>query len=179
MKYSIILNLALRNGSAEKVKEVFTSIYNDYFKIGVFLAKQYLEDDDAIDVAEDVFVSFYETVINEKKCEIKNIKQYLCTSIKNNAIKVSNDKKKYAYLNEEAYQEQEIEDDHKEEIEELNQVFEELDKIEQYIIVEHAIFDKSLVGIAKEMNKSKNTIKSIYYRAIIKLRKELTWIRKK
>ena len=94
MKIEAELQNALRLNSKDKVNYVFEKIYNDYFKLGMFIALQYLNEHDAIEVVDDIFVSFFEKILKEKKLEILNIKQYLCTSIKNNSLRMLVNKNK-------------------------------------------------------------------------------------
>ena len=145
MKIEAELQNALRLNSKDQINRVFETIYNDYFKLGIFIALQYLNEHDAIETVDDVFVSFFSKLLKEKKCEIKNIKQYLCTSIKNAAIKEANERKKIIpYNNEIDYQK---EDDSLFLIENM---LAGLNKEEQFIITEHILLDRKFKDIANE-----------------------------
>ena len=135
----------------------------------MFIALQYLNEHDAIEIVDDVFVSFFSKLLKEKKCEIKNIKQYLCTSIKNAAIKESNERKKIIPYNDEiGYQK---EDDSLFLIENM---LAGLNKEEQFIITEHILLDRKFKDIANELKKPLFTVTSIYRRGIIKIKRRLS-----
>lgn len=169
MKIEAELQNALRSNSKDQVNLVFETIYTDYFKLGMFIALQYLNEHDAIEIVDDVFVSFFNRLLKEKKCEIKNIKQYLCTSIKNAAIKESNERKKIIPYNDEVdYQK---EDDSLFLIENM---LAGLNKEEQFIITEHILLDRKFKDIANELKKPLFTVTSIYRRGIIKIKRRLS-----
>lgn len=169
MKIEAELQNALRSNSKDQVNLVFETIYTDYFKLGMFIALQYLNEHDAIEIVDDVFVSFFSKLLKEKKCEIKNIKQYLCTSIKNAAIKETNERKKIIPYNDEiGYQK---EDDSLFLIENM---LAGLNKEEQFIITEHILLDRKFKDIANELKKPLFTVTSIYRRGIIKIKRRLS-----
>ena len=169
MKIEAELQNALKSNSKDQVDLVFETIYIDYFKLGMFIALQYLNEHDAIEIVDDVFVSFFSKLLKEKKCEIKNIKQYLCTSIKNAAIKESNERKKIIPYNDEiGYQK---EDDSLFLIENM---LAGLNKEEQFIITEHILLDRKFKDIANELKKPLFTVTSIYRRGIIKIKRRLS-----
>lgn len=169
MKIEAELQNALKSNSKDQVDLVFETIYIDYFKLGMFIALQYLNEHDAIEIVDDVFVSFFSKLLKEKKCEIKNIKQYLCTSIKNAAIKESNERKKIIPYNDEIdYQK---EDDSLFLIENM---LAGLNKEEQFIITEHILLDRKFKDIANELKKPLFTVTSIYRRGIIKIKRRLS-----
>lgn len=169
MKIEAELQNALKSNSKDQVDLVFETIYIDYFKLGMFIALQYLNEHDAIEIVDDVFVSFFSKLLKEKKCEIKNIKQYLCTSIKNAAIKETNERKKIIPYNDEiGYQK---EDDSLFLIENM---LAGLNKEEQFIITEHILLDRKFKDIANELKKPLFTVTSIYRRGIIKIKRRLS-----
>lgn len=169
MKIEAELQNAFRSNSKDQVNLVFETIYNDYFKLGMFIALQYLNEHDAIEIVDDVFVSFFSKLLKEKKCEIKNIKQYLCTSIKNAAIKEANERKKIIPYNDEIdYQK---EDDSLFLIENM---LAGLNKEEQFIITEHILLNRKFKDIANELKKPLFTVTSIYRRGIIKIKRRLS-----
>lgn len=169
MKIEAELQNALKLNSKDKVNIVFETIYNDYFKLGMFIALQYLNEHDAIEIVDDTFVSFFSKLLKEKKCEIKSIKQYLCASIKNAAIKEANERKKIIPYNDEIdYQK---EDDSLFLIENM---LAGLNKEEQFIITEHVLLDRKFKDIANELKKPLFTVTSIYRRGIIKIKRRLS-----
>ena len=173
MKIEAELQNALRLNSKNQVNYVFEKIYNDYFKLGMFIALQYLNEHDAIEVVDDIFVSFFEKNLKEKKNEILNIKQYLCTSIKNNSLKRLKEQRSMLPYNDDIdYQKEE------EPIYLIETLFANLSNEEQYIVSEHIILDKTFNEIATELNRPMNSIKSIYRRAISKARRKELWLKK-
>ena len=173
MKIEAELQNALRLNSKDKVNYVFEKIYNDYFKLGMFIALQYLNEHDAIEVVHDIFVSFFEKILKEKKSEILNIKQYLCASIKNNSLKRLKEQRSILPYNDDIdYQKEE------EPIYFIETLFANLSNEEQYIVSEHIILDKTFNEISIELNKPLHSIKSTYRRAVIKARRKESWLKK-
>ncbi len=165
MKIEAELQNALRQNSKEKVNYVFEKIYSGYFKLGMFIALQYLNEHDAIEIVDDIFVSFFEKVLKERKSEIKNIKQYICVSIKNSSLKKLKEQRNTLPYNDEINYQKE-EDRYS-----IETLFAKLNEKEQYIITEHALLDRTFKDIANELNQSLSTIKSIYRRGIIKIKR--------
>ena len=173
MKIEAELQNALRQNSKEKVNHAFEKIYNGYFKLGMFIALQYLNEHDAIEVVDDIFVSFFEKVLKEKKNEILNIKQYLCTSIKNSSLKKLKEQRNTLPYNDDIdYQKEE------KPIYLIETLFANLSNEEQYIITERIILNKTFNEISTELHKPLNSIKSTYRRALIKARRKESWLRK-
>ena len=169
MKIEAELQNALRQNSKEKVNYVFEKIYSGYFKLGMFIALQYLNEHDAIEIVDDIFVSFFEKVLKEKKSEILNIKQYLCASIKNSSLKKLKEQRNTLPYNDDIdYRKEE------ESIYLIETLFAELSNEEQYIITEHAILDRKFKDIANELNKPLFTVTSIYRRGIMKIKRRLS-----
>lgn len=169
MKIEAELQNALKLNSKDKVNYVFEKIYSGYFKLGMFIALQYLNEHDAIEIVDDIFVSFFEKILKEKKLEILNIKQYLCTSIKNNSLKRLKEQRNTLPYNDDIdYQKEE------EQIYLIEILFAELSNEEQYIITEHAILDRKFKDIANELNKPLFTVTSIYRRGMIKIKRRLS-----
>lgn len=169
MKIEAELQNALRQNSKEKINHVFEKIYSGYFKLGMFVALQYLDEHDAIEIVDDIFVSFFEKALKEKKLEILNIKQYLCASIKNSSLKKLKEQRNILPYNDDIdYQKEE------ESIYLIETLFAELSNEEQYIITEHAILDRKFKDIANELNKPLFTVTSIYRRGIMKIKRRLS-----
>ena len=169
MKIEAELRNALRQNSKEKVNYVFEKIYSGYFKLGMFIALQYLNEHDAIEIVDDIFVSFFEKILKEKKSEILNIKQYLCASIKNSSLKKLKEQRNILPYNDDVdYQKEE------ESIYLIETLFAELSNEEQYIITEHAILDRKFKDIANELNKPLFTVTSIHRRGIMKIKRRLS-----
>ncbi|HHT67363.1 MAG TPA: sigma-70 family RNA polymerase sigma factor [Erysipelotrichaceae bacterium] len=174
MKIEAELQNALRLNSKDKVNCVFEKIYNSYFKLGMFIALQYLDEHNSIEIVDDAFVSFFEIVLKNKRCDIKNIKQYLCASIKNASIKKLKELKNLVSFNEDIdYHQNDCND-----IYLIEKLFAELSNEEQHIITEHIILDKTFNEISDELKKPLNSVKSTYRRAILKARRKELWLKK-
>ena len=173
MKIEAELQNALRLNSKDKINYVFEKIYNDYFKLGMFIALQYLNEHDALEIVEDAFVAFFEKTLKEKRSEVKNIKQYLCTSIKNASLKKIKELKSTSSYNDDINYKKE-----EEPIGLIETLFASLTNEEQYIISEHIIMDKTFNEIASDLSRPLNSIKSIYRRAIMKARRKELWLKK-
>ncbi len=166
MKIEVELRNALERNSKDDLNRVFEKIYCDFFKLGMFVALQYLNEHDAIEIVDDIFVSFFEKVIKEKKNEILNIKQYLCTSIKNASLNRLKEQRRTVPFNDDIdYQKEEMP------IHLIETLFIGLNNEEQYIITEHILLDIKFKDIASELNRPLYTITSIYRRAIMKIRR--------
>jgi len=172
MKNEAELQIALRNGNKDEIDSIFERIYNSYFKLGMFIARQYLDYENSLEIVDEAFVNFYKRILLEQKCEIKNIKQYLCVSIKNASIKESN------RINVMVPFDENINYQKNKNVSSVEQLLQEFNEIEQYIITEHVLLDKTFNEIAIELNKPMNTIKSIYRRGCQKARRKLSWIKK-
>lgn len=159
------LQAALEQNSKESVNRSFERIYDEYFKLGMFVALQYLNEHDSTDVVNDAFVNLFEKILKEKKCDIKNIKQYICVSIKNGALKkVRETKNTIAY-------DDDINYSNKNDIFLIDNLFAGLNKLEQIIITEHALLERKFKDIAKDLNKPLFTVTSIYRRGIQKIKR--------
>lgn len=161
------LQIALERNSKESVNHSFERIYGGYFKLGMFIALQYLNEHDSTDVVNDTFVNLFEKILKEKRCDIKNIKQYICISIKNGAIKKAKESRSIV-----AYDD-DINYSNKNEIFLIDNLFAGLNKLEQIIITEHALLERKFKGIAKDLNKPLFTVTSIYRRGIQKIRRRI------
>ena len=162
------LQKALKHNSLEKVNNIFEKIYCGLFKLGMFVALQYLDENNAIEIVDDIFVSFFEKIINEKRCEIQNIKQYICVSIKNASLKrIKEQKKMIPYNDDIDYQKNDGP------IYSFETLFAELNNEEQYIITEHVLIGRTFKDISNELCKPLFTIASIYRRGIMKIKRRV------
>ena len=164
------LHQVLKTGDKQIINSYFEEIYNKYKGLVCFVIAKYIKNyDDIVDIAQDVFLSFFN---NADKVN-SSIKYYLTRSARNISINYikKNDKEinvEDKYLENLSYVKMEYND---------NSLFNDIKNIlneEEYnLIFNHIVMGYSLVELAKEMNLSKNTIKSKYRRALLKLKKEL------
>jgi len=163
------INNALQHNNQERLNIVFEKIYEQYFKLGLFISYQYLNEFDALEVVEDVFFNFYTKIIESRSFNIKNIKQYLCTSVKNESLKIKKSQSKNTPYNDDI----EYKNTQKENVISEDEILIGLNELEQYIITEHALLDKTFKEISIEINQPLNTVKSTYRRACLKVKKRI------
>ena len=163
---------ALEKNDLIKIEKVFNDIYNSNYKLVYFCVANFIKNkEDILELVDDVFINFFNHIHNINVDG--SIKYYLTRSAKNlsiNFIKKNNKEISIEdkYLENLSYVKMEYID---------NSLFNDIKKIlteEDYnIIFNHIVLGYSLIEIAKEMDESKNTIKSKYRRALLKLKKEL------
>lgn len=77
------LHQVLKTGDKEIINSYFEEIYNKYKGLVCFVIAKYIKNyDDIVDIAQDVFLSFFN---NADKVN-SSIKYYLTTSAKNKAL---------------------------------------------------------------------------------------------
>lgn len=162
----------LKKSNKEDTLLLFEDIYNKYYKLLYFVAFSYLKEEQKTeDVVQDVFLTFFEKCINEElESQVKNIKSYLCSCVKNAALKEMKRQNKISNV-------EDIElfaDLNKKDVIEINlrKILKDLDKETIGIINDHIFLNLSFKEIAKQSNSSINTIKSKYRRAIQKIRRK-------
>lgn len=163
----------IRKGDKDKINQTFENIYNDYFRLLYFVGYSYLNNEQIVsDIVEDTFALFFNKCLDVKFIKkIKNVKSYLSSSVKYEAIR----EKKILELNDFSVN---VETDISSETNDSKEIYlsnflKILSKEEIEIIVNHIFVDRSFKDIAFEMKVSINTVKSKYRRAIIKIREEL------
>jgi len=150
--------------------KLFEKYYKTYSKLVYFVVNRLIEDEiEAEDLTNEVFLNFFEKYQNEK---IKNVKGYLTASARNMSITFLNKKNKMVIDNE--YINNLSDNNEKSYYHELIKSFKKLlNDLELEIVIDHIVYDVKLSTIAKEKGVSNNTIKSIYRRALNKLKKGL------
>jgi len=150
------------------IHEVFDEIYSTYGRLVYFKIAQYINNQQDIEeLTQDVFISFYNSCF---KTSINNIKYYLMQSAKNKSLDYIKSKKENIILDEnKIYEEKDYIDVNYEEVIEKMKLFLNDDEIE--IILKHNIDGYTFKELSLELNKSINTIISIYNRSIKKFKK--------
>ena len=149
----------------------FNDIYNYYFKLVCFCISQYIDNkEDIEEIADDTFINFFNNI--DHLDETKNIKYYILTTAKNNAINALRRNNKYTTLSDEElvnipYY------DYKETNETLEILKKVLNEEELLIVINHLIYGYSFKEISSKQKISINTIMSKYRRAIKKAYKYL------
>lgn len=164
------LKHAKRSNDIDKIHSVFNEIYITYGKLVYFKISQYVNNKlDVEELTQDVFVNFYNNVVNN---EIHDIKYYLLVSAKNKAIDFLKKKKELLILDDKIIFEKEQDITNNIEYEEVVEKMKTfLNDFEIEIIIKHNINDKSFKQLSIEYKKPLNTILSIYHRALKKFKK--------
>ncbi len=164
------LKHAIKSNDIEIIHSVFNEIYITYGKLVYFKISQYVNNKlDVEELTQDVFVNFYNNVVNN---EIHDIKYYLLVSAKNKAIDFLKKKKELLILDDKIIFETEEDITSNIEYEELiNKMKIFLSDLDIEIIIKHNINGDSFKQLAKEYKKPLNTILSIYHRALKKFKK--------
>lgn len=164
------LKHAKRSNDIDKIHSVFNEIYVTYGKLVYFKISQYVNNKlDVEELTQDVFVNFYNNVVNN---DIYDIKYYLLVSAKNKAIDFLKKKKEILILDDKIIFEKEDNITSNIEYEELiNKMKTFLNDFEIEVIIKHNLNGKSFKQLSIEYNKTPNTILSIYHRALKKFKK--------
>ena len=158
---------AVKSGDKNKIDTAFEAVYKAYAKLVAFVVGEYIFDRETIkEVVNDVFLSLF----NHADNVLGSVKYYLSVSAKNAAINRAKRESKrkgdvpIEYADEAA------------EFEPRSEIVSELKKYlceeEVAIILKHVIEGYSFKEIARSFGKNRNTVLSIYFRAIKKLKKE-------
>ena len=95
-----ILIKKLKSYNEEEIRYSFNCVYNKYFKLVCFCISQYISSkEDVEEIANDTFISLFNNI--NKLEENKNLKYYLLTIAKNNAISFLRKYSKYSSLSDE------------------------------------------------------------------------------
>lgn len=172
MKVISELEKAVKNGDSKKIEKCFEYVYKAYANlIFVFISKYINRKEDIEELTDDVFIQFFNHLDNINF--EKNIKYYLMKTAKNltiNFIKRNNIEKIFVDDNE--LMNYKVENDNNSYHHLINKWKRYLSIEEIDIILKHILEGYELKEIAKIKNKSPNTIKSTYRRAIKKLQKQ-------
>ncbi len=156
----------LKSNDEVKIHHAFQCVYNKYYRLVFFCVSQYITTyEDQEEVTDDTFINFYNNL--HRLDSNRNLKYYLLTIAKNNAISFLRKKNKYvdmpeSLLNNIPYEEEFESNDV------INHLKKVLSKEELIIIIQHLIYDYSFKEIALIQQTSINTIMSKYRRALKK-----------
>ena len=157
-----------KNKKIEKKEMLFEEIYDEYKPLVIFIASTYLEDKSCIDdVIQEVFLELFTHIK-----DVKDIKAYLTTITKNKAIALDKEKNKDVHVESmDVFSMDNINKnkDYSVAIDELNSI---LSSVEINIIFAHLFGNYTFKEIAENLNMNEMTVKTTYYRALKKCRKE-------
>ena len=165
MSYEFELINALKSKDQNKIRLVFKDIYEEYYKLVYFCVANFVSNkEDAEDITSEVFINFFNHLDNIKL--EGNIKYYLTRSARNLSINFLKKNSKQIEI-------KEIEKTLGYEIhytDLISIVKENLSDLERECVISHILEGYSLKEIAKEKRININTIKSVYRRALFKLK---------
>lgn len=159
----------IKNSSSSEKNQIFEDIYNQYYKLICFvIAKIVVNDDDIEELANDTFLKLFENITSVKT----SIKYYLVRSAKNISINFEKKNKKKIIVEDKTIDSvmdyQDYSNKNYQEVIEFLETF--LNEEEIVIIINHIVYDKTFKWISKKKKKTENTIKTIYYRAMEKVK---------
>ena len=156
----------LKSNDEFSINQAFNLIYDKYYKLVSFCVSQYVKSkEDVEEIVDDTFISFFDNI--NKLDANKNLKYYILTIAKNNAINHLKKSRNYISYSDDILADIPYEDNYQSNdiIDSLKNV---LKKDELIIIVKYLIYGYSFKEIANEQNISINTIMSKYRRSIKK-----------
>jgi len=151
-----------------KLEREFQKIYEDYYKLLFYISFRIVNNSaDAEDAVNETFLSLFNNYFN-----VRNIKYYLITSVKNTSYNILKRNKKEDYLS----LDENIEASDINQQNQINIFFDELKKDltqeEIDIITYHLVYNLSFTDIANNSNVSRFAIAGKYRRAIEKIKKK-------
>lgn len=161
------LQQVLKTGNKQLINSYFEEIYDKYKGLVCFVIAKYIKNyDDIIDLAQDVFLSFFNNA-DKVNC---NIKYYLTTTAKNKAL---NHIKKYNRVS--LIDDSELDIIHDKSINN-NDTFEYILEVlkqtlttqEYEILCLHLLDNYTFKKISIQQNINESTVKTLYYRAVKK-----------
>lgn len=156
----------IARGNTEEISKFFELVYTKYRGLVVFVIAKFVQDDDVVkDLVHDVFVHFFENASNVKT----NIKSYLTSTAKNISLNYLRKKQKETEFDENLYiiNEKNTNPSYQEIIAYLLKY---LNDEELKIMLLHLVDDYTFKEISERLNLKENTVKSIYFRALKKLK---------
>lgn len=163
----------LKDGDESGLRQMFDLYYTP---MCVFALKYLDSFDQAEDLVQDIFISFWE---NERVHHLtSSLKSYLFTSVRNNSINKL--RKENRFRIEELDDEFDLFDDNEFDLEELEEkkqfIYEEIEKLpaQSRKVFELIIFGNYKYNeVAEELDITQNTVKTHFSRALKKLRSSL------
>lgn len=166
------LKMILSTGKVELINALFEELYTKYKGLVCFIISKYIKSvDDVVDIAQDVFLDFF----NNAKNVNKNIKFYLTSSAKNKAL---DHLKKYNkitlvdvtdldLLNNQSGSNDYLFKDT------LKVLKDNLSDIEYNILSLHLFSELTFKEVSSKLNMKESSVKTLYFRTLKKSRKLL------
>ncbi|MBO5476121.1 MAG: sigma-70 family RNA polymerase sigma factor [Clostridia bacterium] len=166
------LKMILSTGKVELINALFEELYTKYKGLVCFIISKYIKSvDDVVDIAQDVFLDFF----NNAKNVNKNIKFYLTSSAKNKAL---DHLKKYNKItlvdvsDLDLFNNQSVSNDYlfKDTLKVLK---DNLKTLEHNILLLHIFSELTFKEISSKLNMKESSVKTLYFRTLKKSRKLL------
>lgn len=171
------------NGSAgAQIKEKFAEIYNDtYAYIYKYVISKVSGRETAEDIVQNVYLKFYKRMCDEGSAKILNPKHYLLRSARglvadyyaenskaetesiDEGIEIIDEKALDLLMNDSSY-----------EYEDIMRMLKEMDAVTYKIFILHFQYGYTIIQVADKMSLKQSTVKSKIYRALKRLKKEIT-----
>ncbi len=151
-------------------RKKWEEIYNRYVRLVAFVVSKYLSDEEDVkDLTNEVFVRFFERTSTET---VGNLQSYLTVSAKNAAINHLKKRKEVCTLDENrclSGEDSLSSFRYREFVSSLRRFLkdEEID-----ILIDHDVYGYSFREIAAFRNRNAETVKTLYRRAVLKLREK-------
>lgn len=178
MDFERRLSHALQSGDIQKVSDVFSCIYHQYFRLVVFIVLHEVGSSQAAeDIAQDIFVGLFEKLVRGE--EVNNIESYLRFSARNRSINYF--KREPLVVFDEDFTPDEIPDTisnyYEDElfIEELKSI---VTPDELNIVIDYVFENLTWAMISKRRGRSLSYVKKVYNQATQKLKEAFGGSRK-
>lgn len=166
------LKKVIESGNPSLINEFFDELYNRYKGLVCFVIAKYVKNsDDVVDIAQDVFLAFFNNVDKVTS----NIKYYLITISKNMALNFIKKTSKLEYISDDElnkiidsnYKKDDIDDEFTYNLLLLKK---HLKQQEYDILCMHLFDNYTFKSISIKLNIKETSIKTLYYRAVKKSR---------
>ena len=160
------LHQVLKTGDKETINSYFEEIYNKYKGLVCFVIAKYINNyDDIVDIAQDVFLSFF----NNADKVSSSIKYYLTTSAKNKALNYIKKYSRVSFVDDKELDVIQQESNNNDTFEYIMEVLKEtLTQQEYEILCLHLLDNYTFKKISLKQNINESTVKTLYYRAVKK-----------
>lgn len=164
----LLINRAIKrikSNSKNNVEDGFNLLYSEYSSFVYYISYCITHNDDhSKDVLNEVFYKLFEhrnEISNQKK-----LKNWLIMVTKNLSINIVKKQRETYLLDEILYEEEQDRF-----METISPYISYLTNLEVNVIIKHLYLDDTFKNIAKELNKTTDSISSIYRRGIQKIKK--------
>lgn len=159
----------IKKASEIEKNELLEEIYKDYYKLVCFVISRYIKNRlDVEEIANDTFLKLYQNLFSIKT----SIKYYLTTIAKNLSLDYLKKENNKIVLDDELIYS--IKDNNYNSNENYQEIIEYLENIlsknEVTIVLNHIVYDITFKKLSKTLKIPENSVKTIYYRAINKIK---------